>query len=285
MRVVYKITCVENGKFYIGSTVRKTQRWARHRRELRRNVHKNKNMQASWNKYGEAAFLFEVIEEVATDVELMQAEQRWIDQNYGHPNCFNHNKFADAPWRGLSGPGTPMYGKTLSPESRAKLSAALAGDKHPRWGKAVSDDVKEKIRASNLAFPHKDYRHTPEAIAKIAAASLGRPVSEETRAKRSKALRGHEVSTLTRLKISESLSGENHPYYGKKRPEHGAKVRRRVAAIEPSGACTEYASIQELRETLGLKPPTVNRALKAGVPITKGKFEGWVFKYVAQQSN
>ena len=279
MSVIYRITCVENGKFYIGSTANKTQRWARHRKELRAKQHKNRNMQASWDKYGEAAFVFEVVEEVPDVLQLMAAEQRWLDGCVGQPDCFNHNRFADAPWRGKSGPGTPMWGRKNSQETRAKLSAALAGENHPNWGKELRPETRAKISAAQANNPWRGASHTPESIAKIAAASRGRPASLETRAKRSKALQGHEVSSVTRAKISATLSGEGNFWYGKKRPDHGAKVSKAVLAISPDGAITEYASISALRAETGLKPPTVNRALSSGKPLAKGAYKGWQFRY------
>ena len=281
MNVVYKISCVETGKFYIGSTVNKTQRWARHRRDLRAGVHKNKNMQASWNKYGEDAFLFAVIEEVADPVLLMQAEQRHLDTCVGQPDCFNHNKFADAPWRGKSGAEMPNFGRKASPETLAKMSAARSGAKHHNWGKTIPPEVKAKIRAANLAYPHAERRHTPEEIEKIAAASRGRPQSALTRAKRVISMQGHEVSSTTRAKISQTLSGEGNFWYGKKRSaDFVEKVSRPIVVTNSVGFETQYPSITALRAATSLKPPTINRALKSGQPLAKGKYQGWTFRYV-----
>lgn len=280
MGIIYRITCVENGKFYIGSTMNKAQRWARHRRELRTGIHMNKNMQASWDKYGETAFIFEVVEEVESDAMLLLVEQGYLDSVVGTEQCFNWAKFAGAPMRGKSGAETPNFGKPVPEDVRAKISSSLSGSNHPKWGIHLSEETKQKIRESNKAFPHKDRRHTPEAIAKIAAAGKGRVVSAETRAKRSAALKGREMPAAQRAQISRTLSGAGNFWYGKKRPsEFCEKVSRPVIAIKPDGVEKRYPSIQALREELGLKPPTVNRALKSGKPIAKGLFLGWVFKY------
>jgi group I intron endonuclease len=280
MKVIYKITCVENGKFYIGSTVNKTQRWARHRRDLRDGTHPNKNLLASWVKYGEAAFLFEVLEEVADEVLLFAAEQRYLDEHVGRDYCFNHNKYADSPMRGKSGADTPNFGKPVSPEVRAKISAGVSGPRNAHWGVPVPEDRKQRIRESNLKYPHKGRKHTPEAIAKIAAASTGRPVSDETRAKRSAALKGREIPLEQRIRISRTLSGEGNYWYGKERPESfKEKIRKAVVATQADGTETRYESIQALREATGLKPPTVNRALKSGEPLVRGPFKGWQFQY------
>lgn len=284
MNVIYKISCVENGKFYIGSTVNKNQRWARHRKDLRAGVHKNKNMQASWNKYGEAAFVFTVIEEVADQVLLMQVEQRHLDACVGQPDCFNHNKFADAPWRGVKGEGTPNFGKKASAETRAKLSAAMAGSGNVNWGRTTPVEVVAKIRATNLAYPHAERQHTPEEIEKIRQASIGRPQSALTRAKRIVSMQGHEVSSTTRAKISQTLSGEGNFWYGKKRSaDFVEKVSRPIIATNSVGFETRYPSITALRQATDLLPPTINRALKSGQPLAKGKYQGWSFRYVVPQ--
>lgn len=280
MKVIYKITCGENGKFYIGSTVNKTQRWARHRKDLRDGTHPNKNLLASWVKYGEAAFLFEVLEEVADDVLLFAAEQRYLDEHVGKDYCFNHNKYADSPMRGKSGAETPNFGKPVPPEVRAKISAGLSGENHPNWGKTLSTAVRDKIREANKTNPWRGRKHTPEAIAKIAAAGRGRPVSEETRAKRSAALKGREIPLEQRIRISRTLSGEGNYWYGKERPESfKEKVRKKVWVIQADGTRTLYESIKALREQTGLQGPTINRALKSGEPLARGQFKGWQFLY------
>ena len=279
MAAIYKITCTANEKFYIGSTVDVVHRFGSHRRALRRGVHKNKNMQASWTKYGEACFVFEVIEEVADAAKLLAAEQVYLDEHAGREYCFNWALHAAAPMRGKSGADTPNFGRVVGPDTRQRISAAVSGANHPNWGKALSEETKEKIRAANLAHPHKDHRHTPEAREKIAAASRGRPVSAETRAKRSAALKGRTISIEQRQQISQTLSGEGNYWYGKTRPDHAAKVRKAVVAVDPSGVETRYESIQLLREQLGLTPTTVNRALKSGTALTRGPYRGWQFRY------
>ena len=125
----------------------------------------------------------------------------------------------------------------------------------------------------------KTFVHTPEAKARIAAASKSRIQSEEEKAKRRQTMKGHHVSTSTRAKISATLSGEGNFWFGKKRPDHGSKVSKSIKAIKPDGTTVTYESILALRLDLGLKPPTVNRALKSGKVLTRGPFIGWRFEY------
>ena len=74
---IYKIVC-NNAKFYIGSSKNIQQRFYKHRRELRKGVHKNEHLQYAYNKYGEECFTFEVIELCDIDKQYSQ-EQHYIN--------------------------------------------------------------------------------------------------------------------------------------------------------------------------------------------------------------
>ena len=127
--------------------------------------------------------------------------------------------------------------------------------------------------------PTYGYRHTAEAKAKIGAAGIGRFVSAETRAKRSKKLKGRIISQEQRQQISVTLSGDGNFWYGKQRPDHGAKVSKAIEVYKDDVFLKVYDSIKALRDELGLKPPTVNRALKSGIKLVRGNFVGYSFKY------
>src|SRR5260221_8854899 len=104
---IYRITCTVNDRFYIGSAVNLYKRWYDHRFHLSRKTHRNQKLQRAWDKYGEDAFLFEVIEFVLMPFLLMR-EQYWLDKL--NP-FFNIARFAQAPLLGL----------THSLETRAKM--------------------------------------------------------------------------------------------------------------------------------------------------------------------
>ncbi len=60
---VYCIRNGQNGKVYVGSTSRSlTGRQKDHLNNLRGDRHINRHLQHAWNKYGEEAFTFEVLE-------------------------------------------------------------------------------------------------------------------------------------------------------------------------------------------------------------------------------
>ena len=123
-----------------------------------------------------------------------------------------------------------------------------AGGEHYRYGKTVSEEVRKKIGDTQRGKPK----------------GPGRTVSAEGMAKiRAAAEAGHY----------SHWKGRNHT------EESKLKMSRKIVAVMPSGAIMVFTSITMLRQALELTPPTVNRALKSGKPLTKGAKEGWAFFY------
>ena len=95
---IYMIINVINGKFYIGSAWDYKRRISQHKSELRHNRHANSYLQRSWNKFGEEAFEFEILEEFeAKDrEEKFLKEQLYMDilQPYGERG-YNQSKKAN----------------------------------------------------------------------------------------------------------------------------------------------------------------------------------------------
>jgi len=229
---IYKIINIVNNKFYVGSAVNLRKRKARHFSELRTGKHNNRHLLAAWNKYGEQAFVFVVVEEVEDRALLLEAENRWLKEHVGKDYCYNIGTDATAPMLGVSGELSPTWGYKRTPEQLAAQN----------WtGK----------------------KHTPESRAKIAQHLIGKPKSAKVRAK-----------------ISATLSGAGNPNYGKPRSdEFKAKVSKPVDAVSPDGETTMFPSIAALRESFGIKPSTVNRAVKSERPLTRGPYKGWIFRY------
>ena len=66
---VYAIRNMANGKMYIGSTINPFyKRWQCHKKRLKKGVHHSAHLQASWNKYGESNFSFEIVEITAPEL-------------------------------------------------------------------------------------------------------------------------------------------------------------------------------------------------------------------------
>jgi hypothetical protein len=87
---VYKITCLENKKFYIGSSVSCETRWNSHLSALKNGKHHNKHIQSAYNKYGADCFIIEILEECDESV-LLDREQFYIDTTQCTNNSIGFN--------------------------------------------------------------------------------------------------------------------------------------------------------------------------------------------------
>jgi group I intron endonuclease len=137
------------------------------------------------------------------------------------------------------------------------------------------DATAPMLGMSGEASPTWGRKRTEKEL--MAQSWAGKKHSEQSKQKIRGALKGHSVSTSTRAKISATLSGEGNFWYGKKRPDHGAKVSKTIFAM-PDGIL--FPSVAIARQYYDVKPPTLNRALKSGKPIARGKLKGYEFKYV-----
>ena len=165
------IYCIENkvnGKKYIGQAKDINKRWSQHKSGLRNNAHSNDHLQKAWNKYGENAFDFVVIEEIPEEF-LSAAEIWWIDYLSTYDNGYNlttggegsnGHKMTEEAKRHLSeinkGPLSPKYGKPISEETRQKMSEAAKRVKHG----PMSDEHKQSISKAHKGKP-KPFNNKP----------------------------------------------------------------------------------------------------------------------------
>lgn len=196
---IYKIICAVNGKIYVGSAQNLRVRWNDHRSSLRNNRHPNIYLQRAWNKYGESAFEFEIIE-LVMPWSRIDREQYWLDKlkPYNRKNGFNIAQDAQTP--------------AHTPESRKKMSES-AKLKSP-----MSDETKRKLSEAGK-------RRTPEHIQSLLAAHLGTRRSEETCRKISEANKGRQYSDETLSKLREASRGKRHSEETRLKMSESAKLR------------------------------------------------------------
>lgn len=270
--VIYRILNVATEAFYIGSTRHYLRRKWEHVDGLKNGRHHCARLQAAWAQYGPDAFVFEVLEVVEDVEQLLHAEEVWLQKHAGDPAFYNSAPSAFSPpastaesrakiaatLRDRYGQDIklhPRYGKPHSDETKAKISekrtGKMAGEKHYRFGQTLSAEVREKIGAAQRGVKKGPRTLTEEGRAKIRAAAAA----------------GHYAN----------FTGKKHTEEAK------AKMSRPIIATNSVGFETRYPSITALRAATDLLPPTINRALKSGQPLAKGKYQGWRFRYVVPQ--
>ena len=192
---IYAIRCLPNGKAYVGSAVSIARRWRAHKQALRQCRHHSEHLQRAWNKYGEDAFHFEVLETVRKE-ELISVEQRYIDVMAA---CDASRGFNIAPIAGNTlgvkyGPMSKDHkakisaahkGKVHSAEHRANSSAAQKGKTSPNKGKVATAGTRLKMSVAK-----KGKKLSAKHIAKLVAAHTGKKRSAEACANMSAARKG-----------------------------------------------------------------------------------------------
>jgi hypothetical protein len=143
---------------------------------LRSGRHHCAHLQAAWTKYGEEVFVFHVVETLPDITLLQDAEDKWLVEWVGKPECYNHGLRSGAPWRGSPKEKHPRYGKEHSDGTKTLLRKARLMQSDPRLGKKHSPETIQKMREQKLANPTKAW--------------LGKARSEETRKKIGDAQRG-----------------------------------------------------------------------------------------------
>lgn len=174
------------GKTYIGSAVCLARRWKAHQQALRSGIHRNIHLQRAWDKHGEEAFTFSVLEIVADPSRLIECEQQWID-------C-TRDLYNLCPTAGSH------LGAKRSEQTKQRMSAALKG-------RAPTAAAIEASRAYHLGR-----KQSPETVRRRSEAMKGKPrapLSAEVRLKISEAQRGSTrvFTDKHRQKLSEAARG------------------------------------------------------------------------------
>lgn len=103
-RYVYKITCIENNKAYIGRSQCPVTRIREHYIALRNGKHKQKGFQEDFDRYGENAFTFEILGEDNFGLNVEKRMQKIFKTylpEYGYntkdQNWYRNKKPSDVP--------------------------------------------------------------------------------------------------------------------------------------------------------------------------------------------
>lgn len=203
---IYKITHRDSGKVYVGSALNVGRRKIEHWRDLRGKRHGNRKLQNAWNKYGEAAFVFTVLEKVDDPADLITREQVWIDSL----QATGKQGYNLAPKAGS------ILGFVMSAETRERMSLAAVGKTKTRehvekvrqalLGRKMTDEQREKMRKAKLG--KKRGPHSEATKAKMSAWHMGRVFSEEHKANLAAAKRGTKRSPEANAKHRATLAAK-----------------------------------------------------------------------------
>lgn len=144
-RGIYKITSKIDGKIYIGSSDDIVRRWRDHKSLLRRSCHHSKYLQYAWNKHGEENFIFEVLELIDEEKDLLLIEQKYLDESSSlDPSVgYNLSKVAGSAFKNMH----------HSEETKKIQSEKNSGPNHWAFGKHLSEEHKQTISTIKRKIP------------------------------------------------------------------------------------------------------------------------------------
>ena len=199
---IYKITCLVNGKFYIGSSVNLKRRCYWHFHALQLDQHYNNHLQKSYNKHSKEQFIFEVIEffpRDCTQLYVLFIEQKYLNELMPWKRKIGYNICKE-----VGSPGGQIK-YVCSKETRELMSRNRKGKKKPESFKQI---LSEMYKGKSM----KERTENPEWTSNKRGKSM-KEITGDPNWTDSRFGRKHGPETIQ--KMSESKRGEKNPVYGK----------------------------------------------------------------------
>jgi group I intron endonuclease len=225
---IYKLTCIINGKTYIGKSVNFYNRFSAHKYSEKK-LNGSYRLQRAIIKHGWNSFNIEILEEFPVFDKLKDNEKLLEKESY-YIELFDSTN----PQRGYNTCkfSRDRTGVNHSEETKQKISLANLGRKREPMseetkkrmsqsalGKVFSEETREKLRQANLGKTLSE-----EHKEKLRLVNLGKTISEETRKKLSEINKGKpsnrkdfKHSEESKKKIGDAVLGRKHSEESKKR--------------------------------------------------------------------
>lgn len=213
---IYRLLNINTNKYYVGSAVNFRNRLKDHLSRLRRNAHHSPRLQNSYNRHGESAFVFEIVEIVEDKSKLIEIEQKYIDDGIAFGVIYNASPTAAS----ILGKKDSEATKKRKSEAQQRVplevrqARSLVARKLERtqeWkdniskahkGKKLSDEHKKKLSEAHKNKPDSVKLKVAEAIRMSDIARGGKRHSDESKRKISESLR-LRIAEKNRLQIKE----------------------------------------------------------------------------------
>jgi len=231
---------------YVGSAARAISgRWGEHRYHLRRGTHRNRHLQASWEKHGEDAFRFIVLENTPAET-VLDVEERWYQQ-------FKQAKF---PLYNKHEHVRSQLGMKHTPDTVERMRRALTGLKRTP---EQCERQRQRMQGVKPVHMYETSVKTwpplvdPEGV-----------VHTITNLRKFCMERGLDTSSLRKVVIGE------HPHYKGWRLHDGGvptpytarlrQVRATYRLVAPDGTVQSTNNIEAFCREHGLNPQSLRRA-------------------------
>lgn len=213
---IYKLENSLTGKCYVGSSINLASRKSHHFYLLRKGKSHSQRLQNSFNKHGEAAFQFEVIEYCEAE-SLHERERAWMVELDAVDNGYNTSLDVACPSRGLkhserarANMSAGQRARERTPENRETARKNLEIASQKRRGSTLTPEHRQRISAANIgkkSSPETIEKHRQRLLLKPINHWLGKKRSPEDRAKMAAAKIGIPAPHLQKPIIQLSVDG------------------------------------------------------------------------------
>ena len=267
---VYQIRNLVNGKVYVGSAKYIRQRWYVHANELKKNKHHSVLQQRAYNKYGKAAFVYEVLDTCPPVKDILEFyEQHYLDalRPWDPTRGYNILRLANSPGGYLvtdeirQKKSLSMKGKQNSlgvfpaEETRARMSAAKMGNTQGFQKGATS--CRKGVHDPKVSGESNGGARLTEAdVAKIFQSQLpSRELAHQYGVGKTTILRIRRGDTW--LSLGLERKNPMHPP-----PHNPNSAHRKLTEADIDNILASPLSQKELAVSYGVNRLTINRALK-----------------------
>lgn len=259
---IYLVTCLVNGKVYVGQTSRSLERrWAGHVKKSRR---PRNHFHSAIQKYGAENFK---IEELASYKASSKIELKTFLDDAERSYIEKYNSLYEGYNSTVGGEGT--LGFRFSEESKEKLRRLNSGENNYNFGKHLSDETKEKIRKARMGHPVSE-----ETRRKISESEKGKGASPEQMKALHDKWRGSHHSEETKRKMSASMKGKKHHLSEETRKEITERMGKKIVQRSLSGeVICVWPTIHSVVNSFGVSHKKVKRVIKNGWVMNDSKFE------------
>lgn len=275
---IYKLRNIKNDKFYLGSCKDASVRKKRHFTDLRKQRHHCIHLQRAYNKHGESAFVFEVVEPCSLK-RRFKIEQKYLD-NLDFSKAYNVSKSASGGNLIHNHPDKELiikkktqilldYIKTDAHRARLR---SIVGENNPNFGNKWSKALKKKISRIVKARWLNESSAAKLKYSKSMKESLKKFWSSPEGIQRKK-------------ELSKLRKGENNSFYGKKHSKQTKKILSKIHKGKRNPSChkavivegIKYESISLASKELNMPSPTVHyRCNSTNILFKEWNYEGKV---------
>lgn len=211
---IYKLTCSDTGKVYIGKTINFSRRLKEHKNCEKQEIGKC-YLQYVIMKHGWSSFTVDILE-TFENFDKLKDNNALLERESFYINLFDSTNL-DKGYN-LCKYSSDRTGTICSDESKLKMSVAQRGriitEDHKdklrknRIGKSMSNESKEKIRQARIGKKHS--KESKEKMSSQRKGRVGYKVSEETKEKMRQAKIGRPCSEETKIKIGLANSKKQY---------------------------------------------------------------------------